>query len=329
MEVSCSARERENLLITYEDLMGTTSDQRTPGVTREARGRVPGDGVELAFGYWPGRGAPVVALHGLTASYVNFIGIAERLSGRLPLLGLDLRGRGDSDKPQAPYGMAQHARDVAMAMGSFGLRSSIVVGHSMGAFVAAALAAQNPELVSALVLIDGGYLPNFPSGTPSDVPVDPALLQRIQQLQQSYPSRQAYRDFWRSQPHFPPQEWNAWVEAFLDYEVEGDSPVKPKASQTGVVADMGAVLESAQMADRLRTVRVPTVLLRAESGFTPGQSPLYPDSVASQIRELIPQVEDHKLPGTTHYTIMLGQQGAARAAELICDLSARIVGTAR
>src|SRR5208282_1243181 len=85
-------------------------------VTRSARGHVPGDGVELAFGYWPGRGAPVVGLHGLTASHMNFAGIAERLAGRCALLGLDLRGRGDSDKPEGPYGFAQHARDVAAAM---------------------------------------------------------------------------------------------------------------------------------------------------------------------------------------------------------------------
>jgi len=130
-------------------------------ITREARGRVSGDGIELAFGYWPGRGAPVVALHGLTASYVNFIGIAERLAGRLPLLGFDLRGRGDSDKPEGPYGMVQHARDVAAAMRTLGLASSIVVGHSMGAFVAAALAAQDPELVSGLVLIAGGKYTSY------------------------------------------------------------------------------------------------------------------------------------------------------------------------
>jgi lipase len=55
-------------------------------VTRHALGRVSGDAVELAFGYWPGRGAPVVALHGLTASHLNFIGIAERLAGRCALL---------------------------------------------------------------------------------------------------------------------------------------------------------------------------------------------------------------------------------------------------
>src|SRR5271165_6785939 len=128
-------------------------------VTRHAQGRLPGDGVELAFGYWPGRGAPVVALHGLTASYVSFLGVAERLAGRRPVFALDLRGRGDSDKPTGPYGMAQHARDVAAAMRAMGLGASVIVGHSMGGFVATALAAQELELVTGLVLIDGGYAP--------------------------------------------------------------------------------------------------------------------------------------------------------------------------
>ncbi|MBV9404067.1 MAG: alpha/beta hydrolase, partial [Acidobacteriaceae bacterium] len=127
-------------------------------INQEARGRVPGDGVELAFGYWPGHGRPAVALHGITANFMNFVGIAERLQGRKALLALDLRGRGDSDKPGGPYGFAQHARDVAAAMRAFALGPTVIVGHSMGAFVAAALAAQNPELVSALVLIDGGYV---------------------------------------------------------------------------------------------------------------------------------------------------------------------------
>src|SRR5271166_3793248 len=106
-----------------------TSNKNVFRVTRWAQGRVAGDGVELAFGYWPGRGAPVVALHGLTASHVNFIGIAERLAGRCALFALDLRGRGDSDKPEGPYGFAQHARDVAASMRVMGLGPSIVVGH--------------------------------------------------------------------------------------------------------------------------------------------------------------------------------------------------------
>jgi pimeloyl-ACP methyl ester carboxylesterase len=293
-------------------------------VTRPARGRVSGDGVVLAFGYWPGRGAPVVALHGLTASHVNFIGIAERLSGRCALFALDLRGRGDSDKPEGPYGMEQHARDVAASMRAMGLGASMIVGHSMGAFVATALAAQEPGLVSGLVLIDGGFLPDAPAGVSPELGLNAALAQRITQLRQTYPSRQAYREFWRTQPHFPSEEWNSWVEAFLDYEVGGDSPVQPKASEAGVRADLGAAFQRDAITERLKSIRVPTLLVRAERGFTTAQPPLFSDALAAQIRTYVPHIEDHKLAGTTHYTIALGDGAATRIADLIAELAYRI-----
>ncbi len=293
-------------------------------VTRQALGRVPGDGVELAFGYWPGRGAPVVALHGLTASHLNFIGIAERLAGRCALFALDLRGRGDSDKPEGPYGMAQHARDVAAAMRAMGLGPSIVVGHSMGAFVATALAAQDPDLVSGLVLIDGGYALDPPSTDSPEQGLGAALALRISGLRQTYPSRQAYREFWRTQPHFPPEEWNPWIEAFLDYEVGGESPVQPKASEAGVRADVMEAFQRDAINGRLKSIRVPTLWIRADSGFTRAQPPLFPDAVAEQFRTYLPQVEHHKLVGTTHYTIVLGEYAAARIADLICELDSRL-----
>ena len=299
------------------------SRQGSIKVTRSARGRVSGDGVELAFGYWPGRGMPVVALHGLTASHMNFVGIAERLAGRCAVFALDLRGRGDSDKPAGPYGIAQHGRDVAEAMRAMGLGPSVIMGHSMGAFVATALAAQEPGLVSGLVLIDGGYLPDAAAGDRLGERPNAALTQRIAQLRQTYDSRRSYREFWRTQPHFPPEEWNPWVEAFLDYEVGGDSPVQPKASEAGVVADLGEVFQREPIIERLKSIRVPTLLLRAESGFLPGQPPLLSDAVAAQIREYVPAIEDHKFAGTTHYTIALGERAATKVADLVCQLASR------
>lgn len=295
-----------------------------PRTTREARGRVRGDGVELAFGYWPGRGAPLVGLHGLTASYVNFIGIADRLAGRLPVLALDLRGRGDSDKPAGPYGFVQHARDVAAAMRGFALGPSIIVGHSMGAFVATALAAQFPELVSGLVLVDGGYVPDRSAGVAPDAAVNAALLERVTQLRETYPSREAYVELWRKKPHFAAADWNPWVQAFLEYEVAGECPAKPKASEVGVVADLSEGMRRDEIIARLRSLRVPTILLRAEQGFLPGQPPLFPEASAGEIKALVPHLEDRKFPGTTHYTLMLGIPAATAIADLLVDFSARL-----
>ncbi len=293
-------------------------------VTREARGRVPGDGIELTFGYWPGCGAPVVALHGLTASYVNFIGIAERLAGRRPLLALDLRGRGDSDKPDGPYGLAQHARDVAAAMQALDIGPSVIVGHSMGAFIATALAAQNPELVAGLILIDGGYLLDMPVGAGAEQVLDTVLAQRITQLQETYPSREVYREFWRTRPNFPPTDWGPWTEAFLNYEVGGEAPLlRPKASEAAVRFDVAESFKTAEITARLESLRVPVMLLRAAAGFALDRPQLIPDYAVDQIRTFLPELQEETIPGTTHYTIVLGERGASRVADLIDEFTKR------
>ena len=207
-------------------------------------------------------------------------------------------------------------------MHAIGLGPSIVIGHSMGAYIATALAEQEPSLVSGLVLIDGGYAPAvLVSNSGQDL--NAALALRITQLRQTYPSRQAYREFWRTQPHFPPQEWNPWVEAFLDYEVGGDSPVQPKAAEAAVRADLGEAFHRDAINQRLDSIRVPTLWLRAENGFTPGQAPLFSDALVPALRAHVPHVEDHKFPGTTHYSIALGEYGAARTADLIAELASR------
>ena len=296
-------------------------DQRQIKVTREARGRISGDDVELAFGYWPGSGAPVIAIHGLTASFISFIGVAERLAGRRPLFALDLRGRGDSEKPDGPYGMAQHARDVAAAMQTLGLGPSVIVGHSMGAFVATALAAQNPELVSGIIMIDGGYVPDLPVGVDSTKMLDATLALRISQLRQTYESRQAFMEFWRQQPNFPPEDWNAWTESFLDYEVTGDTTVRPKASAEGVRIDVAEAFKKDEIIDRLKSVKIPVLLVRAEAGFEPNRPPIFPDSVMPAFRECLPDMKEEMITGTTHFTVTLGERGATRVADLIVNFA--------
>lgn len=301
--------------------MSWASRQIAFKVTREARGRISGDGVELAFGYWPGRGAPVIAIHGLTATYISYIGVAERLAGRRPLFAVDLRGRGDSDKPDGPYGMAQHARDVAASMKTLGLGPCVIVGHSMGAFVGTALAEQNPELVSGIIMIDGGYVPDLPVGVDATQMLDATLALRISQLSRTYDSRAAFLDFWRTQPNFPSEDWNSWTEAFLNNEVSGDTTVKPKASAEGVRVDVAEAFKRDEIIARLKSLHVPVLLLRAERGLEPKQPPIYPDAMMPLFRECIPEMKEEMISGTTHFTITLGERGASRVADLIVEFA--------
>lgn len=303
--------------------MTVLASRQTTGVTttREARGRVPGDGITMAWGLWPGVGAPVVALHGITASYVNFVGVGEELAGRRPLLALDLRGRGDTDKPAAgPFGMSQHARDVAAAMTSFDIDDAVVVGHSMGAFVAVALAAEHPQRVRGLVLVDGGLPLQAPPGVDPVQMLDVLLAPQMERLRTTYPSADDYLDFWRALPPFSGDRWNAWVEAYLHYDLgDVDGQLRPKASEAAVRGDFLDTTQTEVMRQRLRELDVPTLLLRATEGFNPGTPPLLPDDLVAREGALVPDLTDRVVAGTTHYTIALDRPGATVLSDAIVE----------
>jgi pimeloyl-ACP methyl ester carboxylesterase len=293
--------------------------------TREARGRVAGDGITMAWAHWPGGGPAVVGLHGVTASYANFVGVADRLAGRRPLLALDLRGRGDTDKPDAgPFGMSQHARDVAAAMRGFGLSDAVVVGHSMGAFVALALAAEHPELVRGAVLVDGGLPLEPPPGVDATQLLDVALAPQMARLRTSFPTFEAYLDFWRALPPFAGERWNGWVEDYLRYDLGGTAPqLRPKASEAAVRGDFLDTLATERLRERLRAVAVPTLLLRATEGFNPGTPPLLPDDLVAREGALVADLTDRVVDDTTHYTIALGPHGAGVVADAIVEWAER------
>src|ERR687890_1507572 len=118
--------------------------------------RVPGE-VGLAIGRAGGSPDPLVCLHGITAQHRAFNATARHLGPSRELVGVDLRGRGDSDKPESGYGLETHASDVVRVLDYLGLENAVLLGHSMGAFVALKTALASPDRVRALVLLDGGW----------------------------------------------------------------------------------------------------------------------------------------------------------------------------
>lgn len=116
---------------------------------------LPGHGVRLRATRWPGVGVPVLLLHGLASSRRFWDLVVPGLAG-LPVLALDQRGHGDSERPDSPYDGATVVADALTALDALGLSRVVVVGHSWGASTALRLAATAPERVLAAVAIDGG-----------------------------------------------------------------------------------------------------------------------------------------------------------------------------
>ena len=116
---------------------------------------LPGRDVRLRATRWPGTGTPVLLLHGLASTRHIWDLVVPGLSG-LPVLALDQRGHGDSDRPPGPYDGGTVVADALTALDAVGLSRVVVVGHSWGAWTAHRLAATAPSRVLAVVAVDGG-----------------------------------------------------------------------------------------------------------------------------------------------------------------------------
>lgn len=95
-------------------------------------------------------------LHGL-ASQRRFWNLVVPLLAGLPVLAIDQRGHGGSQRPPDDYAAGTVARDLTVAMDAVGWSRAVVVGHSWGAMVAATFAAEHPHRALAVVAIDGGF----------------------------------------------------------------------------------------------------------------------------------------------------------------------------
>jgi pimeloyl-ACP methyl ester carboxylesterase len=288
------------------------------------RGRVPGDGISLAYAYWAGEGEPIVAIHGASANAFFYVGIADRLGGRRPLLSLDLRGRGNTDKPEGPYGMVQHARDVALAMDARGIDRAVIVGHSLGASVAVAFAEDFPDRCAAVVLYDGG--PVSIAETASDPGAIEEFLESARPIEMrmtmTFPSRREYYAYWQKLPVFDPEQWGPWVEAYLDYDLGGPEPeLRPKCSLAALAADAQDLLAFAGR-DPAGSVRAPVLVLCADHGLIAGTRPLISDHSIEAMAEQYPSFWAERLPATNHYTIALADPAATIVAERLVTFAA-------
>ena len=109
-------------------------------------------------------GPSLVLLHGLGVSGAVWQGIGRLLGTFARLVAPDLRGHGESDKPSAGYLPRDYVGDIAALVAHEPSRPVAVIGHSLGAVVAALLAAERPELMAKVVLID----PPFDASRPRD-----------------------------------------------------------------------------------------------------------------------------------------------------------------
>ena len=276
---------------------------------------VPVIGGEIAvFQYGNGSGDPVLLIHGVTSSNRAFQLFADALiaRGKAPF-AVDLRGRGDSNNLPGPFGMKQHAEDMAAVIDHFGWTQPDVIGHSMGAFVAAALVGLYSEKVGDVVFADGGVPLPMPPGMTVEQIMPFVLGPAMTRLAMEFENKEAYRNYWKPQAAFA-KGWSAVLDEYVDYDLRGK---KASTNPQAVEEDSRDLFGDDLIVKSLQGLRKPAIFIKAERGLQNEDGGLYPMPVLDAVLPAYPMLKLEFLADCNHYDMFLEATGAEKVAHII------------
>lgn len=273
-----------------------------------------------------GDDAPLIVLvHGITANGLAWLSTGRALAhspatSPSRIWAPDLRGRAGSRSLPGPYGLIAHVRDLAALADHAGVAKLVVVGHSMGGFIAALAGVIMPERIVGEVLIDGG--PAFPA--PGDMDVDAALQAVIgpamTRLSMRFASPEAYLDFWRQHPAVGPAlesaagaEITAYLLADLVATDDGTGESVSSCVLEAIRADGRDVLVDARAhagARQAAEAGLPVEFIWAQRGLMDEPVGLY-DADRIAALGLPAGVRVTAVPDVNHYSVLIHPAGIA------------------
>ncbi|MGR6966588.1 alpha/beta hydrolase [Geodermatophilus sp. URMC 61] len=296
--------------------------------------RVSVEGGELAALHWPADapGAPIAVLvHGITANAMAWARVAGALAGEFEVVAPDLRGRAASAGLPGPYGLERHAADVAAVLDTLGAdddtgaEAAVLVGHSMGAYVAAlAAAGVARDRVHGLVMVEGGLSFPTPPGADLDAMLAALLGPSLDRLAMTFPDLAAVRAFWAQHPAVGPWVDVPSVAAYLARDLVGEPPALRSACVPEAVrVDGGDVLLNERVLEATTDLPVRATLLWATRGLfdqTPG---LYDEVRLAQLGLDASGITAREVPDTNHYSIVWASQGVEAIAAAVREAAGR------
>jgi len=276
--------------------------------------RTKGDGVEIQLAIWEGMGKPILCIHGITANCRCWDVIASALARRHRVLAMDLRGRGFSDKPSTGYSMENHVRDIHCLLDDIGLDSAVLIGHSLGAYISLAFAAQHRERAEGLILMDGGG--QLTQNQWDDISI--AIKPSLDRLGQVFPSFDVYVEVMKQAPFLQP--WSPAIEGYFRYEVEEvEGGVRSRIQPAHIQEEAGNIRQVNTTAF-YPMVSCPVLILRATEGILSHDDVVLPEAAVQRMVRDIPNAKRVDIKGTNHFSILF-QPNEARDRSILRFLS--------
>ncbi|MES2741026.1 MAG: alpha/beta hydrolase [Pseudomonadota bacterium] len=272
------------------------------------------DGVRLHY-LDQGEGPVLVLLHGNITMAEDF-----KLSGLLDLLACDFRviafdrpGYGYSERPRdhANWTPQAQARLLDQALGQLGIDACLVLGHSWGAMVAAAMGMDFSQRIKGLLLLSGYYYPSLRPDVPAaSMPAIPVLGD----LMRYTTSPLAGRLLWPAtiKAAFSPSKIPDSFQRFPVWMTLRPSQVRACAAEAGLM-----VPAAAQLQQRYAELTMPVTLMAGDGDLVTD-----PESNSTRLHHALAHSRLRLLPGMGHMLQHLAQDEiAAEARSLAASTS--------
>jgi pimeloyl-ACP methyl ester carboxylesterase len=260
--------------------------------------KVRGDGLQINVAIWEGKGKPILCVHGITANCRCWDVLAAELAPEHRVFAMDLRGRGQSDKPQSGYSLEHHMRDIVCLMDALGLEQTVLMGHSLGAFISLAFGAQYPDRVDRLILVDG-------AGKLSQEQFDhvfAAIKPALDRLGKVFPSADDYINLMKSSPFIHP--WSPAIEEYYLYELENvESGVRCNIDPAHIKEESVNVrkFEPDMFYSKAHSN---VMILKATEGLVSQDDLLLPEPVVDRMVNEIPHAKRFDVESVNHYGVV-------------------------
>jgi pimeloyl-ACP methyl ester carboxylesterase len=236
------------------------------------------NGIRLHYYRSGGDKPAIVMTHGITDSGLCWPLVAPALVEDYDLIAVDARGHGKSEKPDSGYSRDEHARDIAGLIEALDLGNPAMIGHSMGSATAAQVAANYPEMLTAVVLED----PPWRDENGPSVARASADERRRQIEERKALSQEEFLQLGKLEnPNWREEEFEPWIES------------KYAVSPNVINFVGGARMTWQGVADK---IRCPALVITGDTHLGAIVSP----EVAVQVKAANPCIEVVHIPGAGH-----------------------------
>ncbi len=260
--------------------------------------KVKGDGISINLNVWEGDGETILCLHGITANSRCFDYLASILTPKYRVIAMDLRGRGQSDKPPTGYSMEHHLRDINCLLDDLGLDRVILMGHSLGAFISTVFGAKYPDRTEKIILVDGGGDLSEEQMNKVFEGIRPAL----ERLGQIHPTADDYLSIMKEAPYIQP--WTPEIETYYLYEIEETEGGVRTNIDPLHIQEEALNVRQLNIAEFYPELKCPVLILRATEGLVNPDDILLPEDVIEKMIREIPKPEVVTVEGSNHYSII-------------------------